>query len=161
MEVDQLRKRVSAQVAMPIGMVVFKIAGREFCFDIRFLTGSLKPGELDFHRPSDAEHPDRYVFDGQDYFLTDIGTFLETKNPATCDTSWILLVEYRKRRIAFQVDAVTEIITGIGCKDSPFRFVTTEDVPYRRGYFEALIRKIWEIDLDSVIKDSPRFRPAV
>lgn len=161
MEVNQLRECASAKLAIPIGMIVFRIAGQEFCFDVRSLVGSLKPRELGIHRPNDAGHPGRVVFDGQDYLLIDMGPFLGTKNAPGSDAGWILLVEYGKRKLAFQVEAVTEIITGIGSKESQFRFVPAICAPHRLGYFETQSRKIWEIDFESVIRDWPGFRRAV
>lgn len=152
---------MSAQSAMPIGMIVFKIGEQEFCFDVRFLIGNLKPGELDFYRSQDSEHPDRVVFDGQDYLLIDIASLLGAKNQAGSDPSWILMVEYGEQKLAFQVEAVTQIITGLGGKDSPFGFVPTKDVPNRLGYFKTQTREIWEIDFDGVIRDLPCFRGSV
>lgn len=149
------------QGAIPIGMIVFKIEEREFCFDIRLLVRILKPGEPDFNRPIDEGHSERVVFDGQDYFLIDIGSFCETKDQTHGDASWILLIEYRKRKLAFQVEAVTQIITGLGSKDSPFRFISTKDMPNCLGYFEAETRKVWEIDFESVIRSSLGLRRAV
>ncbi len=145
----------------PVGIIVFRVEDQELCFDIKYLIEVLRPIDLEAHRPSRAGNKHRVDFNGEHYFLIDLTSLFGTKDHVISGSGRILLVEYGEHRIAFMVDAVTQIISGTASKDGPFRFVQTEDAPNCLGYYEIQIRKLWRIDLESLIKDSPSFRRGV
>lgn len=138
----------------PKGIIVFKIAEQELCFDIDFLSEILKPGEVDL-RPANRLNSLRIDFDGCDYLPVDLTPAFGSERRAVGRCRRILLVEFKGRRVALDVEAVTQVISCVPGERGHLTFVPTDDTPNCLGYYDTGGGKIWRIDFDSITRDSP------
>lgn len=153
--------QLPAQNETPVGIIVFRIAGRELCFDIKFLTEILRPSQLEVYQQARLDARHLIDFNGEHYFTADLTLLRGTDGHFRSDTGRILLVEYMEHKVAFLVDNVAQIISGTPGKDGLFSFVQTGNVPNCLGYYEIQGRKLWKIDLDIIIRHSPSLRRAI
>lgn len=143
---------MSSENVEALGIIVFKVAEQEFCFDIRLLNGILKPRELDVVRVDGIEEPAKISFDGEIYTIIDLASLFSGREPTNNDGIRFLLVEYMGQRLALRVEVVTQIITGLVGKESSLKFVASESTPLHVAYFENESQKLWQLDFEKCIE---------
>jgi chemotaxis signal transduction protein len=143
---------MSSENVEALGIIVFKVAEQEFCFDIRLLNGILKPRELDVVRVDGIEEPAKISFDGEIYTIIDLASLFSGREPTNNDGIRFLLVDYMGQRLALRVEVVTQIITGLVGKESSLKFVGSESTPLHVAYFENESQKLWQLDFEKCIE---------
>jgi chemotaxis signal transduction protein len=90
------------------GLLIFQIAEKEFCTDLKPVTAIMKPGEIKFHTRG-LRHTN--VDPDQKYTAIDFAGFYSLKNEKSIDSSRVLYLELFGQKISFNVDKVMEIIS--------------------------------------------------
>lgn len=141
----------------PRGIIVFEAAEQELCFDINLLNEILQPADVAVDQPADQVSKAGLDFQGHRYLLVDLISLFGKRRQHGDRRRRILLAEYNGRRVALDVDAVTQIISVVGDQGSLLTFVPTTDAPNCLGYYDTEAGKLWRIDFESITSRYPDF----
>lgn len=140
------------------GLLIFQIAKKEFCTDLKPVTAILKPGEYKVHNR--GYKPTRIVPD-QNHTPIDFAGFYSLKNDNSLDSTRVLYLELYGQKISFYVDKVMEIISldKLFIEES-IRMELTDGLDYvnyilsiqqNKYYFPDFARIVREVRLMSVL----------
>jgi purine-binding chemotaxis protein CheW len=133
------------------GLVIFELAGKEFCADIKDISAIINPVELyamsDLNN-SEAAHVN---LNNIKIPLVDLHTLYGMESKKTNGEKRILLIEVKNRMIGFFVEKVKEILTSSREFTQTLKYIPYEGKEFLRGVLTYEGRQLFLPDFSRLI----------
>ncbi|MEE9574278.1 MAG: chemotaxis protein CheW [Candidatus Neomarinimicrobiota bacterium] len=140
------------------GILVFKIAGLEFCIDIDFVSSIITPQDKNMLTINNKPGNENIKINEEMIPILNFHSMFGFKTPPEDDNTRYILLDFSKRKIVFMVDNVKEIISINNKTHDELKYVPIEDKPYLSGKIIYDDQIILYPDLDKVIRDQKSYR---
>ncbi len=140
------------------GILVFNIAGLEFCIDIDFVSSIITPQDKNMLTTNNKLGNENIKINEEMIPILNFHSMFGFKTPPEDDNTRYILLDFSKRKIVFMVDNIKEIISINKKTHDVLKYVPIEDKPYLNGKIIYDGQIILYPDLDKVIRDQKSYR---
>lgn len=130
------------------GLVIFELAGKEFCADIRDISAIINPTELYQQNLSEVEN--KIEINNMTIPLVDLYQIYGLRKNDTDGEKRILVVEIKNKLVGFFVEKVKEILTSSKEFLDNLKFIPYEGKEYLNGALTYEGRKLFLPDLEKL-----------
>jgi purine-binding chemotaxis protein CheW len=140
------------------GILVFKIAGLDFCIDIEYVSSIITPQDKNMLTTNNKPGNENIKINEEMIPILNFHSMFGFKTPPEDDNTRYILLDFSKRKIVFMVDNIKEIISINKKTHDVLKYVPIEDKPYLNGKIIYDGQIILYPDLDKVIRDQKSYR---
>ncbi len=140
------------------GILVFKIAGLEFCIDIEYVSSIITPQDKSMLTTSNNLGNENIKVNEEMMPILNFHSMFGFKTPPEDDNTRYILLDFNKRKIVFMVDNIKEIISINKKTRDALNYVPLKDKPYLNGKIIHDGQIILYPDLDKIIRDQKSYR---
>jgi chemotaxis signal transduction protein len=140
------------------GVLVFNIAGLEFCIDIKYVSSIVTLKDKNMHTTSNNLGNENIKVNEEMMPILNFHSMFGLKTPPEDDNTRYVLLDFMKRKIVFMVDNVKEIISINKKTRDSLKYVPLKDKPYLDGKIIHDDQIILCPDLDKIIRDQKSYR---
>jgi purine-binding chemotaxis protein CheW len=140
------------------GILVFKIAGLEFCIDIEYISSIITPQDKNMLTINNKPGNENIKINGAVIPILNFHSMFGLKTPPEDDNTRYVLLDLMKRKIVFMVDNIKEIISINKKTREALKYIPIEDKPYLNGKIIYEGQIILYPDLDKIIRDQKSYR---
>jgi len=140
------------------GILVFKIAGLDFCIDIEYVSSIITPQDKSLLTIKNKPGNENIKVNEETIPILNFHSMFGFKTPPEDDNTRYVLLDFIKRKIAFMVDNIKEIISINKKTRDVLKYVPIEDKPYLIGKIIYEGQIILYPDLDKIIRDQKSYR---
>jgi len=140
------------------GILVFKIAGLDFCIDIEYVSSIITPQNKNMLTIKNKLGNENIKINEEMIPILNFHSMFGFKTlPEDYNTRYVLL-DFINRKIAFMVDNIKEIISLNKKTRDALKYVPIEDKPYLIGKIIYEGQIIHYPNLDKIIRDQKSYR---
>jgi len=140
------------------GIFVFKIAGLEFCIDIKYVYSIGTPQDINMITTSNNLGDENIKINGAVIPILNFHSMFGLKTPPEDDNTRYVLLDLMKRKIVFMVDNIKEIISINKKTREALKYIPIEDKPYLNGKIIYEGQIILYPDLEKIMRDQKSYR---
>ena len=140
------------------GILVFKIAGLEFCIDIEYVSSIVTPQDKNMLTSINNLGNEKIKVNEEMMPILNFHSMFGLKTPPEDDNTRYILLDFMKRKFVFMVDNIKEIISINKKTRDALKYVPIEDKPYLIGKIIYEGQIILYPDLDKIIRDQKSYR---
>ena len=140
------------------GILVFNIAGLEFCIDIEYVSSIITPREKNMLTTSKTLGHENIKVNEEIMPILNFHSMFGLKTPPEDDNTRYVLLDFMKRKFIFMVDNIKEIISINKKTRDALKYVPIEDKPYLIGKIIHEGQIILYPDLEKIIRDQKSYR---
>jgi len=140
------------------GILVFKIAGLDFCIDIEYVSSIITPKDKNLLTSSNKLGNENIKIIEEMIPILNFHSMFGFKTPPEDDNTRYVLLDFMKRKFVFMVDNIKEIISINNKIRDALKYVPIEDKPYLDGKIIYEGQIILYPDLDKIIRDQKSYR---
>ncbi len=140
------------------GILIFKIAGLDFCIDIEYVSSIITPQDKNMLTIKNKLGDENIKINEEMIPILNFHSMFGFKTPPEDDNTRYILLDFSKRKIAFMVDKIKEIISINNITREALKYVPIEDKPYLIGKIIYEGQIILYPDLDKIIRDQKSYR---
>ena len=140
------------------GILVFKIAGLEFCIDIEYVFSIGTPQDINMITTSNNLGDKNIKINEETIPILNFHSMFGLKTPPEDDNTRYVLLDLMKRKIVFMVDNIKEIISINKKTREALKYIPIEDKPYLNGKIIYEGQIILYPDLEKIMRDQKSYR---
>ena len=140
------------------GILVFKIAGLDFCINIEYVSSIITPQNKNMLTIKNKLGNENIKINEEMIPILNFHSMFGFKTPPEDYNTRYVLLDFRKRKIAFMVDNIKELISLNKKTRDALKYVPIEDKPYLDGKIIYEGQIILYPDLDKIIRDQKSYR---
>ena len=140
------------------GILVFKIAGLEFCIDIEYVSSIITPQNKSLLTIKNKPGNESIKVNEETIPILNFHSMFGFKTPPEDDNTRYVLLDLMKRKIVFMVDNIKEIISINKKTREALKYIPIEDKPYLNGKIIYEGQIILYPDLEKIMRDQKSYR---
>ena len=139
------------------GILVFNIAGLEFCINIEYVSSIITPQDKNMLTTSNNLGNENIKVNEEMMPILNFHSMFGLKTPLEDDNTRYVLLDFMKRKFVFMVDNIKEIISINKKTREELKYVPIEDKPYLDGKIIYDGQIILYPDLEKIIRDQKSY----
>ena len=140
------------------GILVFKIAGLDFCIDIEYVSSIITPQNNNMLTIKNKLGNENIKINEEMIPILNFHSMFGFKTPSEDYNTRYILLDFIKRKIAFMVDNIKEIISINKKTRDALKYVSIKNKPYLIGKIIYEGQIILYPDLEKIIRDQKTYR---
>jgi chemotaxis signal transduction protein len=140
------------------GVLVFNVGDLDFCLDIKIVISTIVPEKSNTITNRGYSDTEEIEYSNELIPLLNIHTIYGLKMSEDDNDTRILILDFNKKKIAFRVDNIKEIISINKKTRDSLKYVSLKNKPYLNGKIMYEGRIILYPDLDKIIRDQKSYR---
>ena len=140
------------------GILVFKIAGLDFCVDIEYVSSIITPQNKSLLTIKNKSGNENIKVNEETIPILNFHSMFGLKTPPEDYNTRYVLLDLMKRKIVFMVDNIKEIISINKKTREALKYIPIEDKPYLNGKIIYEGQIILYPDLEKIMRDQKSYR---
>lgn len=147
----------STSFDMITGILVFNIAGLDFCIDIKYVSSIITPQDKNMLTSTNNLGNENIKVNEEMMPILNFHSMFGLKTPPEDENTRYVLLDFMKRKFVFMADNIKEIISINNKTRDALKYVPIEDKPYLDGKIIYDGQIILYPDLEKIIRDQKSY----